>query len=260
VALLSATNTSKAARGADETADVQQTDILSQDRVEIGQRDQEGGNQAVVRSGRATSCAVIGLPFDVRWGGQSCGGKSQPQACGKSQGKLQTALWLGFFQNATWSSRGSHEVEFRGGDQPVAFAGADGYLGWWGTAGTEDQERRGLNIIRVLGDWIASWTAPAAPPSAALRNFLLRVEAEGGFLFESDPLFKAWAEEAREASRLGLFVTEGGFGVGSHLTAKGRRVLSQFRETGAVTLGSLDKGYSGAPGGLVVARKAEPEA
>lgn len=117
-----------------------------------------------------------------------------------------------------------------------------------------------MNIISVLRDWIASRTPPAAPPSAALRNFLLRVEAEGGFLFESDPLLKEWAEEASEASRLGLFVTEGGFGVGSHLTAKGRRVLSQFRETGAVTLASLDKGYSGAPGGLVLARKPEPDA
>jgi hypothetical protein len=112
----------------------------------------------------------------------------------------------------------------------------------------------GLKFLKVMRAVFARRDRSAVLPSAAVRNFLFRVEAEGGFLFENDPLFVEWGDEAREASRLGLFVSEGGFAVGSRLTHKGERVLRAFREHGAAAFAVT--GTAGTmPIGTVLARK-----
>ena len=103
-------------------------------------------------------------------------------------------------------------------------------------------------------------TEPTKPPSAAGRNFLRLVEAEGGFLFENDERLVAWAEEFDEASRLGLFAADGGLSVGYRLTLKGERFLKAFNATSPAALmldGLRANGSVGA--GLVLARDAEPE-
>ena len=107
---------------------------------------------------------------------------------------------------------------------------------------------------------LARFAAPSGAPSAAVRNFLLLVEADGGYLLEADERLVEWADDFDEADRLGLFASDGGQSVGYRLTVKGEEFLRGFKATSqaALVLGVFGANRA-VSAGFSVARDGDPE-